>query len=221
MDIEGLGEAVVEQLVDAGLVSTYADLYSLTKEQLIPLERMAEKSASNLISAIEKSKDQPLERIIYALGIRFVGKTVAKDLASHFQSMDALEQADQETMTEIDAIGPKIAESVYTFFRHDKNRRLVESLRDAGLQFEYKGNETVSERLEGKKFVLTGSLPNLTRKEASELIEKHGGTTTSSVSKNTDFVLAGESAGSKLDKARNLDIKIIDEEEFLEMINES
>ncbi|MDX1591560.1 MAG: NAD-dependent DNA ligase LigA [Balneolaceae bacterium] len=221
MDIEGLGEAVVEQLVDAGLVSTYADLYSLTKEQLIPLERMAEKSAGNLISAIEKSKDQPLERIIYALGIRFVGKTVAKDLASHFQSMDALEQADRETMTEIDAIGPKIAESVYTFFRHDKNRRLVESLRDAGLQFEYKGNETVSERLEGKKFVLTGSLPNLTRKEASELIEKHGGTTTSSVSKNTDYVLAGESAGSKLDKARNLDIKIIDEEEFLEMINES
>ena len=221
MDIEGLGEAVVEQLVDAGLVSTYADLYSLTKKQLIPLERMAEKSASNLISAIEKSKDQPLERIIYALGIRFVGKTVAKDLASHFQSMDALEQADRETMTEIDAIGPKIAESVYTFFRHDKNRRLVESLRDAGLQFEYKGNETVSERLEGKKFVLTGSLPNLTRKEASELIENHGGTTTSSVSKNTDYVLAGESAGSKLDKARNLDIKIIDEEEFLEMINES
>lgn len=220
MDIEGLGEAVVEQLVDAGLVSTYSDLYSLKTDQLIPLERMAKKSAGNLISAIEKSKEQPLERLIYALGIRFVGKTVAKDLASHFKSMDALEEADEETMTDIDAIGPKIAESVYTFFRHEKNRKLVESLREAGLRFEQEADKTVSELLSGKKFVLTGSLPSLTRNEASELIEKHGGTTSSSVSKNTDFVLAGESAGSKLNKARKLDIKIIDEEEFLQMINE-
>jgi DNA ligase (NAD+) len=219
MDIEGLGEAVVEQLVGADLVSTYADLYSLKTEQLIPLERMAKKSAGNLISAIEKSKNQPLDRLIYALGIRFVGKTVAKDLATHFKSMDALEKADEETMTDIDAIGPKIAESVYTFFRHDKNRKLVESLRDAGLRFELGESKTVSERLSGKKFVLTGSLPTLTRSEASELIEKHGGATSSSVSKNTDFVLAGESAGSKRDKARKLDIKIIDEEEFLKMIN--
>lgn len=221
MDIEGLGEAVVQQLVDADLITTYADLYSLKKEELIPLERMAEKSAGNLISAIEKSKKQPLERVIYALGIRFVGKTVAKDLASHFKSMDALETADEETMTDIDSIGPKIAESVFTFFRHEKNRNLVESLRHAGLDFEYSGTETVSERLSGKKFVLTGALPSLSRTDASRLIEKHGGSTASSVSKNTDFVLAGESAGSKLDKAQKLGITIIDEEKFLEMTGEN
>ncbi|PWN06796.1 NAD-dependent DNA ligase LigA [Rhodohalobacter mucosus] len=221
MDIEGLGEAVVQQLVDAGLINTFADLYKLEKEELIPLERMGEKSAENLVTAIDKSKNQPLDRVIYALGIRFVGKTVAKDLASHFKSMNALENADEETMTAIDSIGPKIAESVYTFFRHEKNRTLVESLRSAGLNFEHSGTESVSERLSDKKFVLTGTLPSLSRKDAAMLIEKHGGSTASSVSKNTDFVLAGESAGSKLSKARTLGITVIDEETFLEMIGEN
>ncbi|PKD45198.1 NAD-dependent DNA ligase LigA [Rhodohalobacter barkolensis] len=218
MDIDGLGEAIVEQLIEAELISTYADLYKLKKEDLIPLERMAEKSAGNLISAIQKSKKQPLERLIYAIGIRFVGKTVAKDLASHFKTMDNLMQADQETMTNIDSIGPKIAESVALFFGHDKNLQLIDELRDAGLNFEMSESDQVSDILDGKKFVLTGTLPTLSRKDASDLIEQHGGTTSSSVSKNTDFLLAGESAGSKLTKAEKLGIPIINEEEFYNMI---
>ncbi|MDZ7755257.1 NAD-dependent DNA ligase LigA [Rhodohalobacter sp.] len=220
MDIDGLGEAIVEQLIDADLISTYADLYKLDKKDLIPLERMAEKSAKNLIEAIQKSKEQPLERLIYAIGIRFVGKTVAKDLASNFKSMDSLMNASEEEMTQVDSIGPKIAESVNLFFNHEKNLQLIEQLREAGLNFEMSESEVVSNVLENKKFVLTGSLPTLTRKEASELIEKHGGKTSSSVSSNTDFILAGESAGSKLDKAQKLGIPILDEEKFMDMIGE-
>ncbi len=219
MDIDGLGEAIVDQLLDAGLISTYADLYRIRKEELIPLERMAEKSAQNLVNAIQNSKHQPLERLIYAIGIRFVGKTVAKDLAAHFKTMDRLMQADVETMTEVDAIGPKIAESVSLFFRHEKNIELIESLREAGLNFEIDHSQTQSTLLEGKKFVLTGTLPSLTRKEATDLIEQHGGSTSSSVSKNTDFLLAGESAGSKLTKAQKLNIPIIEEKEFIKMID--
>lgn len=221
MDIEGLGEAVVEQLVNEGLISTFADLYKLRSEQLIPLERMGKKSAENLITAIEKSKNQPLDRLIFALGIRFVGKTVARDLASNFKSMSALADADEETMTAVDSIGPKIAESVYGFFRNEKNRKLIDSLHEAGLTFEFEGTESVSDLFMGKKFVLTGTLPSLTRKEAADLIEKHGGTVASSVSKNTDFVLAGEAAGSKLDKAKKLDIQVLNEKDLLDMINEN
>jgi DNA ligase (NAD+) len=221
MDIDGLGEAVVQQLLDAGLISTYADLYYLQKDEIIPLERMAEKSAGNLIRAIEASKSQPLDRVIYALGIRFVGKTVARDLASNFRSMDKLMNATEEEMTSVESIGPKIAESVSEFFSHEKNRSLVKSLRKAGLQFEMEQKVAASSLLEGKKFVLTGTLPSLTRKDASDLIEKHGGSTASSVSKNTDFVLAGEAAGSKLDKARKLGIDVLSEEDFLSMIGEN
>src|SRR6056297_1914541 len=220
MDIEGLGEAVVEQLIDEGLITTYADLYRLTKEKLLPLERMAEKSAQNLIDAIAKSKEQPLERLVYALGIRFVGKTVAKDLAGHLASMDRLMNASEEEMTQVDSIGPKIAESVKLFFGHEKNLQLIEHLRETGLNFEMSESDVVSNVLENKKFVLTGSLPSLTRKQASELIEKHGGKTSSSVSSNTDFLLAGDSAGSKLNKAQKLGIPILDEEKFLDMIGE-
>jgi DNA ligase (NAD+) len=220
MDIDGLGEAIVEQLIDEGLISTYADLYRLREQDLIPLERMGEKSAQNLVTAINNSKNQPLERLIYALGIRFVGKTVAKDLASHFLSMDALMSADTETMTRIDSIGPKIAESVNLFFENEKNRMLIEELRQAGLNFEMDEPATLSDQLQGKKFVLTGTLPTLSRKEASEMIEKHGGNVTSSVSKNTDFLLAGESAGSKLAKAEKLNIPVLNESEFREMIGE-
>lgn len=220
MDIEGLGEAVVDQLISEGLISTYADLYSMTKEDLLPLERMAEKSAQNLVDAIEKSKKQPLEKLIYALGIRFVGKTVAKDLAGHFASMDSIMQADVEEMTAIDSIGPKIAESVSSFFSSEKNRRLVERLRQAGLTFIFEKEETISSVLEGKKLVLTGSLPTYTRKEAKNLIEKHGGKTSSSVSKNTDFLLAGDSPGSKYDKAVKLDVPVLSEEDFKKLIGE-
>lgn len=219
MDIEGLGTAVVDQLVNERLITTYADLYYLKKEDLLPLERMADKSAENLIQAISNSKKQAFHRVLYALGIRFVGKTVAKDLATHFKSLEAIESASVEEMESVDSIGPKIAESVYTFFSNEKNRSLIDQLKAAGLQFEAEEKEQTSSVFANKTFVLTGSLPTLTRKEATEIIEKHGGTTTSSVSKNTDFLLAGESAGSKLDKAKKLDIEIISEEQLFEMIN--
>ncbi|REL37563.1 NAD-dependent DNA ligase LigA [Rhodohalobacter sp. SW132] len=218
MDIEGLGEAVVDQLVDAGLISSYADLYSLSKEDLIPLERMAEKSAQNLIDAIDQSRCQAFSRVLYALGIRFVGKTVAKDLAQSFRSLDAILQADEEKLTETDSIGPKIAGSVIAFFDHSKNRQIIETLKNAGLQFEAEADETESNKLAGKTFVLTGTLPTLTRKEATEWIEKNGGKTTSSVSSNTDYLLAGESAGSKLKKAQKLEIPVISEPEFNRLV---
>lgn len=218
MDIDGMGESVVDQLVSAKLISTYADLYELKKEQIKELDRMAEKSAQNLISAIEKSKDQPFERVIYALGIRFVGKTVAKDLAAALKTMDNLRSVSEEEMTAIDAIGPKISESVRTYFENDHNQQIIDRLIEAGLNMEFEDKQK-SSSLEGKKFVLTGSLPSLTRNEAKSLIEEHGGKTASSVSGNTDFVLAGDSAGSKLDKANQLGVTVITEAEFLDMID--
>jgi len=218
MDIEGLGEAVVDQLVDAGLISSYADLYKLGIDDLMPLERMAEKSAQNLLEAIENSKEQPFQRVLYAIGIRFVGKTVAKDLANAFPSLSELMNAGTDDLTEVDSIGPKIADSVTSYFSIPGNMEVIEDLKNAGLRFEAEHDEQASSILEGKIFVLTGSLPTLTRKEAAELIETHGGKTTSSVSSNTDYLLAGESAGSKLSKAHKLEIPVIDESAFFEMI---
>ncbi|WP_409029573.1 NAD-dependent DNA ligase LigA [Gracilimonas sediminicola] len=220
MDIEGLGESVVDQLVSEGLIKTYADLYDLRKEQIVELDRMAEKSAQNLIDAIEKSKEQPFERVIYALGIRFVGKTVAKDLAKAFKTMEKLQSLSEEELTDVDSIGPRIAESVVDFFSNEKNRAIVQHLGEKGLQFEQEEEQLASNIFEGKKFVLTGSLPTYTRKEATDLIEKHGGKTASSVSGNTDYVLAGESAGSKLDKANQLGVPVLDETKFRELIGE-
>lgn len=219
LDIEGLGESVVDQLVSEGLISNYADLYSLTVDQITPLERMAEKSAQNLIDGIAKSKTQPFEKVLYALGIRFVGKTVAKDLAKAFKNLEGLKSASDEELLAVDSIGPRIAESVIDFFENEVNEKIIARLQEAGLQFEIEESILASNILEGKKIVLTGSLPTLTRNEAKELIEKHGGKTASSVSKNTDYVLAGESAGSKLTKAQELGIEILDEEQFLSMIN--
>lgn len=218
LDIEGLGEAVVDQLVDAGLISTYADLYSLTVEDLLPLERMAEKSAQNLIEAIDRSKEREFSRVLYALGIRFVGKTVAKDLSKSFKSLEDLIAADEDELSEVDSIGPKIAGSVSAFFSKDQNRSVIESLKNAGLQFESAHEGPESNTLSGKTFVLTGSLPTLTRKEATEWIEKHGGKTSSSVSGNTDYLLAGESAGSKLNKAQKLNVPVIDEDQFNRLV---
>ena len=220
MDIEGLGESVVDQLVSAELIKTYGDLYDPEKEQILELERMAEKSAQNLIDSISNSKEQPFERVIYALGIRFVGKTVAKDLAKAFKSMEKLQSVSEEELIAVDSIGPRIAESVVDFFSNEKNQNIVAHLGEKGLQFEQEEEELASNIFEGKKFVLTGSLPTYTRKEAANLIEKHGGKTASSVSGNTDFVLAGESAGSKLDKARDLGVTVLNEEEFKNMIGE-
>ena len=221
MDIDGLGEKVVDQLVSEGLIQNYADLYNLEKEQLLPLERMAEKSAQNLLSAIQESKTQSLDRLIYALGIRFVGKTVARDLAEAFKAMDGLMDASQEKISEVDAIGPTIAESVETFFSDNANLHMVELLKDAGLTFELEQKEQASQKLADKTFVLTGSLPSLTRKEATELIEKHGGKVTSSVSGNTDYLLAGDSPGSKYEKAQQKEIPILDQSSFLTLIGET
>ena len=220
LDIEGLGESVVDQLVSEGLIKTYADLYDLTIKDIIPLERMAEKSAQNLIDAIAKSTEQPFDRVLFALGIRFVGKTVAKDLAKAFGSLAKLQNATSEELLAVDAIGPRIAESVVDFFSNPTNQHIVQRLVDAGLQFEMEQLELSSSILEGKTVVLTGTLPTLSRKKAAELIEKHGGKTSSSVSKKTDYVVAGESAGSKLTKAQNLGITIWDESAFLAFIGE-
>ncbi|MCH8568687.1 MAG: NAD-dependent DNA ligase LigA [Balneolales bacterium] len=220
LDIDGLGEAVVSQLVENGLIKTYADLYDLNAEDLIPLERMAEKSANNLIEAIQKSKKQPFERVLYALGLRFVGNKVAKDLAKAFGSIDALMQASEEELTQTDSIGPRIASSVSLFFDEEKNITLINRLKEHGLQFEMIKDETDGpQKLDGLTFVITGTLPGLKRKEAADLIEKNGGKVTGSVSKNTSYLLAGEEAGSKLDKARKLNVPIISEEELLDMIS--
>lgn len=218
MDIDGLGEAIIEQLLNENLIQTYADLYELKKEMLLPLERMGEKSVQNLLDSIEKSKNQPLHRILYGLGIRFVGKTVAKDLANHFNSIEAISDSEIDTMTSIDAIGPKIAESVYQFFRTDKNLSLIHRLKESGVVFRSEENKTVSQKLNGKRIVITGTLPNYSRNEVKELIEAHGGSTTSSVSKNTDYVVAGDSPGSKYDKAIQLDIPILDETELKSLL---
>jgi DNA ligase (NAD+) len=220
MDIEGLGEKVVDQLVSQGLIHNYADLYKLEKDQLLPLERMAEKSAQNLLTAIKNSKSQSLDRLIYALGIRFVGKTVARDLANAFQNMSSLVKAKEEDIADIDSIGPKIAESVVAFFNDDSNLAMVDALQSAGLTFEVELQEQASQELTNLTFVLTGSLPTLTRNEATELIEQHGGKVTSSVSGNTDFLLAGESPGSKYDKAQERGISILSEEDLLAKIGE-
>ncbi|MEX2640364.1 MAG: NAD-dependent DNA ligase LigA [Balneolales bacterium] len=216
LDIEGLGESVIDQLVSEKFIETYADLYELTYDQVVTLERMAEKSAGNLIHAIEASQKQSFERVLYGLGIRFVGITVARDLAAAFTSMEKLRQATVVALTEVASIGPKIAGSVHLFFQSEQNNRIVDRLKRYGLRME--AGQKRSYKLYGKTFVLTGTLPTLKRNEAREIIEKHGGKTTGSVSSGTDFVLAGESAGTKLNKARELGISIIGEENLLSMI---
>jgi len=220
MDIEGLGEAVVSLLLNENLIETYADLYDLKKEQLLPLERMAEKSAQNLIEAIEKSKMRKLENLLFGLGIRFVGRTVARDLAHSLKSLDAIMNADEETLLAIDSIGPKIAESVVTFFKQPRNLELIQQLKDAGLNLEMEKQKLNSSALQGKRIVITGTLPTLSRNEAKALIESNGGKTTSSVSKNTDYILVGESAGSKLAKAESLGVPVITEADLRNMIVE-
>lgn len=218
MDIEGLGRSLVEQLVDEGLVSSLADLYHLTPEKLIDLERMGQKKAANLIEALEKSKKQPLSRVVNALGIRFVGEKTAKNLAIRFHTIDNLMAASLTELTEVPEVGEKIAESLTAFFGEEKNREAVYQLREAGLTMEEEKGISADGPLAGKTFVLTGTLPTMSRQEAASLIEKNGGKTSSSVSKKTDFVLAGEEAGSKLDKARTLGIDVITEDDLLGML---
>ncbi len=216
MDIEGLGDKLVDQLVDSGLVRTPADLYTLGIAKLAALERMAEKSAANVVAAIEKSKRTTLARFVFALGIRHVGEVTAKDLAAHFGTLDALMAADAAQLQEAPDVGPVVAESVARFFAESHNREGIELLRAAGVRWaEGEPRRATAGPFAGKIVVLTGTLAAMTRDEAKERIEAGGGRVTGSVSKKTDFVVAGEEAGSKLDKARELGIEVLDEAAFL------
>ena len=215
MNIDGVGDALVDQLVDGKLVTSVADLYALEAETLEKLERMGKTSAANVLEHIDRSRSAPLPRVIFALGIRFVGERTAQVLADRFLSIDALVAASTEELQEVDDVGPRVAEAVRDFFGEPKNRDLIAQLRAAGLQFEQDAVEKAGNRLEGLTFVLTGTLPTMSREQAKQLIEQHGGSVTSSVSKKTDHVVAGEAAGSKLAKAEKLGVSVIDEGELL------
>ena len=217
MNIDGMGDALVNQLTDRGLVRNVADIYKITKDDLLKLERFADKSAQNVLNEIEASKKLPLDRVIYGLGIRFVGERTAQFLAEHFGSMNALMNAGEEDLLEVEEVGPRIAQSIREFFQEPKNRELVEQLRRAGLTLSGKKKERGT-KLAGKTFVLTGTLAHYTRDEAKKLIEDAGGRVSGSVSKKTDYVVAGDDAGSKLDKAKQLRVKVINESEMANLV---
>jgi DNA ligase (NAD+) len=220
MDIEGLGEQLVEQLVDRGLVTTPADFYKLGLVMLSELDRMAQKSAQNLLDALEKSKSTTLARFIYALGIRHVGESTAKSLGRHFGNLDALLDASEEQILAVDDIGPVVAQSILSFLHDPINRELIAQLRASGVHWEEGKPEQRSEHLAGKTFVLTGTLPTLKRDEAAAMIEAAGGKVSGSVSKKTSFVVAGEEAGSKLAKAEELGVAILDEAGLLDLLEQ-
>jgi len=218
MDIEGLGEQLVEQLVDRGLVTTPADFYTLNLETLANLDRMAKKSAQNILDALEKSKTTSLARFIYSLGIRHVGESTAKSLAKHFGSLDALLASDENQILSVNDIGPVVAQSILSFFADPLNRQLIDQLRTSGIHWEEDEPEQSSDLLAGKTFVLTGTLPTLSRDDARAKIEAAGGKVAGSVSKKTSYVVAGEEAGSKLTRAEELGVAILDEEQFLKLL---
>lgn len=218
MDIRGLSYARIRQLIDAGLVHDFADIFSLTVEPLVQLERFAEKSAENLVAAIEASKRQPLSRLLNGLGILHVGEMAAQVLARHFRTLDALAHATEEQITSVRGVGDIIGRSVATYFANDTTKALIEKLRERGVNFEEPAGKRAGNgagSLTGKTVVITGTLPTLSRKAATELVQNAGGHVTSSVSKSTSFVVVGTDAGSKLDRARELGVEIIDETELL------
>ena len=219
MDIEGFGEKLVNVLVDKELVKNYADIYFLKKEDLLPLERMAEKSVNNLLNAIEKSKGRSFDRVLFALGIREIGSHTAKLLASHFQIMKRLQNAKYEELLQISEIGPAAAESIIKFFSDHENRMIIKRLKEAGVNMGKEEKKETPKPLFGKTFVLTGTLSKYARDDVTRLIENLGGRVSSSVSSNTDFVVVGESPGSKYEKAKELGVKTISEEEFIEMMS--
>ncbi|MDX1471643.1 MAG: helix-hairpin-helix domain-containing protein, partial [Flavobacteriaceae bacterium] len=220
MDIEGLGVETVALLVEAGLINNYADLYKLTKEDVLPLERIADKSAENMIKGIAESKSVPFERVLFALGIRYVGETVAKKLARHFQSIHALASASFDELTAVNEIGERIAESVLEFFASEENRKIVKQLEDFGLNVEISQAEAKakSDKLDGKAFVVSGVFESFSRDELKKAIEDNGGKVVSSISSKTSYVIAGENMGpSKKEKAEKLSIPIITESDFINM----
>ena len=221
LNIENLGSETIEQLYKEGLIQNIADFYTLTKEKLIPLERMAEKSAQNIIDGIEKSKHIPFEKVLYGIGIKHVGETIAKKLVKNFNSIDTLRQASLEELVQVEDIGLKIAESIISFFQNEENQRILERLKSYGIQLERvdKPNETLSDVLANKTFLFTGKLSLFTRDEAENMVEKHGGRNISAVSKNLNYLVVGEKAGSKLKKAQDIGtIIILDEQQFLNLI---
>ena len=222
MDIEGLGGETVDLLRKEGLIKNYADLYDLTVEQVIPLERMAEKSAENMINGIQKSKEIPFEKVLFALGIRFVGETVAKKLAKHFKSIDHLMIASFEDLINVDEIGERIAQSILDFSGDSENIQLINRLKSYGVQLEVSAEslENQTDKLQGKVFVVSGVFHQMNRNELKKAIEDNGGKVSSSISKKTDFIVAGDNMGpSKLTKAQDLGIAIISEQDFIDMIN--
>ncbi len=221
MDIEGLGEETIEQLYKAGLIRNIADIYELQKEQLLPLERMAEKSVQNLLDGIAASRTIPFERVLFAIGIRFVGETVARKLARHFRAIEALRQATSEELVAVDEIGDRIAESIVAYFADSQNREVIQRLEAHGLQFSLGENELLpaSDKLKGKTIVVSGVFTHFSRDGIKQTIELHGGKVSGSVSKKTSFLLAGSEVGpSKLEKAETLGVPVINEEEFSKLI---
>jgi DNA ligase (NAD+) len=227
MDVEGLGDKLVDQLVDSGLIRTLPDLYTLAtpevRARLIGLDRMAERSAANILQGLENSKQTTLARFLYALGIRHVGETTAKDLARHFGSVDRLMDAPVEQLLQVNDVGPVVAQSIRAFFDQPHNREVVEQLRAAGIHWAEADGAAIDagpQPLAGKTFVLTGTLPILSRDEAKALIEAAGGKVAGSVSKKTHFVVAGDEAGSKLDKARELGVAVLDESGLRDLLKD-
>ena len=219
MDIEGMGPSVVQKLIDEHLIENSADIYSIKKDDLVHIDKLGEKSAQNLINAIENSKKNCLSRLLFGLGIRHIGQSAAREIAKHFKNIDALISASAEEIAEIDDIGMIMANSVREFFDEERNIKIIDEFKAQSVNTEYiDEGANFDNRFEGKTFVVTGTLETLKRAEAEALIENYGGKASKSVSKNTDYVLAGESAGSKLDKAQSLGITVIDETEFLKMV---
>jgi DNA ligase (NAD+) len=218
LNVDGLGEKIVEQLVDSGIVKSYGDVFRVKKSQLLELEGFAEKSASNLIAAIDAARAPELYRVIYGLGIRHVGERTAKTLANYFGSIEPLFDATEEEFEKIHEIGPEMAKSLRQFFHDSQSRKeLKDLLKFLEIKPPRRGGDGPA-KLAGKTIVLTGTFPTLSRSDATKLVEENGGKVSSSVSKKTDFVVAGEEAGSKLDKARELGVTVIDEAELLKMI---
>jgi DNA ligase (NAD+) len=221
MDIEGLGEETTDLLYNKGLIRNIADLYALSADQLIPLERLGEKSSSNIIRSIEESKNVPYSRVLFALGIRHVGETVARKISMRFRSIDELINAEIEELTGVEEIGPKIASSIKSYLSDPENIEIINRLRNAGIHFKGEDKETASDLLKDKTIVVSGVFRLHTRDEYKELIEKYGGKNSSSVSSNTSFILAGDNMGpSKREKAAELGIEMKSEEEFLKIIGE-